>query len=326
MEAATDTVLVPGYRHLPGNHCGSTALRNLLAFHGLRYSEAMVLGLGAGACFYYLELPDQSPTVLINGRTARLERQFLELTGAPLRLQTDPDPRESWRLAREVVDSGRPVLLLTDLYYLDHYGSSAHYPGHAVILAGYDAGTAYLSDTAFEELQRTSLENLARARHARHPAFPLDGEMIHLPEGAELTDLRRAIPGAVARAVQAMLEPEYGEHQGLPAIRRLAAEVEGWPERREDWRWGARFSYQVIERRGTGGGNFRRMYAGFLEEAGYAEAALATEAADRWTGLAGAFKRASEPETPEPALWPAVAAEAERVAAAEERLWTALAP
>jgi hypothetical protein len=34
-----------------------------------------------------------------------------------------------------------------------------------------------------------------------------------------------------------------------------------------DWSWCARFAYQVIERRGTGGGNFRRLYARFLSEA-----------------------------------------------------------
>ena len=27
--------MVAGYRHRPGNHCGSTALRNLLAHDGL---------------------------------------------------------------------------------------------------------------------------------------------------------------------------------------------------------------------------------------------------------------------------------------------------
>ena len=43
--------MVSGYRHLPGNHCGSTALRNLLDFSGIRISEEMALGLGAGVCF-----------------------------------------------------------------------------------------------------------------------------------------------------------------------------------------------------------------------------------------------------------------------------------
>lgn len=173
--------MVPGYRHVPGNHCGSTALRNLLAFHGLELSEELAFGLGAGACFYYLALDGQSPSRFTNGRTARLEEQFVELTAAPLRLETSEDPEASWELARGVIDSGRPALLLTDLYHLDHYGRSAHFPGHAVVLAGYDDERAYLSDTAFEELQTTSLEGLALARHEQHPAYPLAGHVFHVP-------------------------------------------------------------------------------------------------------------------------------------------------
>ena len=51
---AGQRVMVPGYRHQPGNHCGSTALRNLLAFHGADVTEEMAFGLGAGACFFYV--------------------------------------------------------------------------------------------------------------------------------------------------------------------------------------------------------------------------------------------------------------------------------
>ncbi len=99
----------------------------------------MAFGLGAGACFYYVALEDASPTRWFNGRTARLEENFSELTGAVLQLRTfDEDDDGAWEAAREEVDAGNPVLLLTDLYYLDHYGNSAHFPGHAVVLAGYD--------------------------------------------------------------------------------------------------------------------------------------------------------------------------------------------
>ena len=322
-QSTADTV-VPGYTHRPGNHCGSTALRNMLAFHGLECSEDLVFGLGAGACFYYVVLDGQSPSRFTNGRVARLEEQFVELTGAALRLETRDDPDESWALAREVVDSGRPALLLTDLYHLDHYGRSAHFPGHAVVLAGYDAERAYLSDTGFEELQMTSLDNLALARHEQHPAQPLAGHMFHVPPGSELRDLRSAAPRAIERAVRNMREPELGEFQGLPALRRFAAEVGEWPVAAEDWQWCARFGYQVIERRGTGGGNFPRMYARFLDEVGYGESGLAAEAADDWTALASDLLAASEAERPEPRLWSQVADGADRVLDAEERLWAAL--
>ena len=48
----------PRLLHTPGNHCGSTALRNLLGFHGVEISEEMAFGLGAGACFYYVVLDE----------------------------------------------------------------------------------------------------------------------------------------------------------------------------------------------------------------------------------------------------------------------------
>jgi len=320
------TTMVQGYTHVPGNHCGSTALRNLLAFHGLEMSEEMSLGLGAGVSFYYVVLEGSSPSRFTNGRTGRLEEQFVELTGAPMRLDTFDDPDAAWHEAAATVDSGRPAILITDLYYLDHYGKSAHFPGHAVVLAGYDAEMAYLSDTGFEELQTTSLESLRHARHGRHPIFPLDGHMFVVPEGEELGDLVAAAPQAIERCARGMLEPELGDFQGLPALHRFAAEVGDWPEAAEDWRWCARFLYQVIERRGTGGGNFRLMYSRFLEEAGYEQATLAGVAAAAWTALAAAAQAAREPEAPDRELWSRVAAEAAEVLAAEERLWEALAP
>ena len=305
MAETANRVMVPGYRHVPGNHCGSTALRNLLGFHGVEISEEMAFGLGAGACFYYVVLDQHSPSRFTNGRAARLEENFLDLTGVPLRLRTDTDPDASWEIAKGAVDEGRPVLLLTDLYYLDHYGRSAHFPGHAVVLAGYDEELAWLSDTSFEDLQTTSLEGLREARHAQQPIFPLEGHAVDLPQGSEINrdDLIAQAPRAIGRAACQMLEPPLGE----------------------DWQWCARFLYQVIERRGTGGGNFRRMYARFLEEAGYDESAIADEAAKDWSRLALAARTASEPEQPDPEHWRALAAEAKRVLDAEERLWAALA-
>jgi hypothetical protein len=319
---------VPGYVHTPGNHCGSTALRNLLGFHGVEVSEEMAFGLGAGACFYYLVLDDASPTRWFNGRTARLEESFRELTGTALEMRTFA-PGEgddaAWEAARAEVDAGNPALLLTDIYHLDHYGNSAHFPGHAVVLAGYDEEVALLSDTGFEQLQSTRLENLAQARHSGHPAYPLEGHMFTVTAAVDPERLRAAVPAAIAKAAQEMVAPTWGEFAGLPAVDRLAAEAGSWPEAAEDWQWCARFAHQVIERRGTGGGAFRLMYARFLEEVGREEAALATAAADRWTELAAAFKAASESDEPAAAPWTAIDGAAKRVAAAETRLWTTLA-
>jgi hypothetical protein len=317
---------VPDYVHTPGNHCGSTALRNLLAFHGIELSEEMAFGLGAGAGFYYLTFDGLEPSRFFNGRTARLEETFRELTGAALELRTfGADAEAGWEAARAEIDAGRPALLLTDLYHLDHYGNSAHFPGHAVVLTGYDERDAHLSDTSFEQLQTTSLESLSEARHSGFAAYPLEGHMFTVSAELDREDLVGAIPAAIDRAVSEMLEPPFGEFAGLPALERLAREAGSWPDAVEDWRWCARFGYQVIERRGTGGGAFRLMYSRFLAEAGRVQAPLAAAAAARWTELADAFERASEPEAPDPAHWREVETGARRVAEAERRLWTALA-
>jgi len=317
---------VPGYVHVPGNHCGSTALRNLLGFHGIELSEEMAFGLGAGAGFYYLTLEDSSPSRWFNGRTARLEESFRDLTGAALELRTfAAGDEQAWEAARAEVDAGNPALLLTDIYHLDHYGNSAHFPGHAVVLAGYDDEVAQLSDTGFEELQTTRLENLARARHSSHPAYPLKGHMFTVTDAVDRAQLEAAVPRAIARAAQEMLEPPFGAYGGLPAVERLAAEAGSWPEVAEDWQWCARFAYQVIERRGTGGGAFRLMYSRFLEEVGRVEALLAASAAARWTELAEAFKAASESAESDAGAWIEVDAAAKRVAEAEARLWDTLA-
>jgi hypothetical protein len=316
---------VPGYVHTPGNHCGSTALRNLLGFHGIELSEEMAFGLGAGASFYYLTLEDASPSRWFNGRTARLEESFRDLTGAALEMRTFAAGDDgAWEAARAEVDAGNPALLLTDIYYLDHYGNSAHFPGHAVVLAGYDEEVARLSDTGFEELQATRLENLDKARHSSHPAYPLEGHMFTVSEAVDRGRLEAAIPRAIEQAAKEMLEPTWGEFAGLPAIERLAAEAGSWPEVAEDWQWCARFAYQVIERRGTGGGAFRLMYSRFLEEAGREEAALAAAAAASWTELATAFHAASESDDADAGLWQRVGEDAAGVAEAERRLWTSL--
>ena len=125
-----------------------------------------------------------------------------------------------------------------------------------------------------------------------------------------------------------MLEPEHGEIQGVPALRRLALDVESWPQEAKDWQWCARFAYQVIERRGTGGGNFRLLYADFLDYAagraglpGLAPtvSAFRTLASD-WTDLSSIFLELSEGDA-SGALWRDAAARTAALADAEQHAW-----
>ncbi len=148
-----------------------------------------------------MPLDGQSPSRFTNGRVGRLEEQFLRAhRRRPRAWRPSTTPRRRGTRRAQAVDAGRPALLLTDLYYLDHYGRSAHFPGHAVILAGYDDEVAYLSDTGFEDLQTTKLEHLAEARHGSHPVFPLDGQMLTVADPGALRDPHARRPGARSSA------------------------------------------------------------------------------------------------------------------------------
>jgi hypothetical protein len=91
---------------------------------------------------------------------------------------------------------------------------------------------------------------------------------------------------------------------GVSALERFAADLPGWPAEardEEDRAFCFRYASQVIEKRGTGGGLFRRMYARFLGEAEGALPALGgqrlreamEEIAAGWTRLSAAFRDAA---------------------------------
>lgn len=331
----SDARLVEGFEHRPGRHCGSTALGNLLRFHRLDLPEAVVFGLAAGPSFFYAKLPGGSPSRLISGRAANLEKQFVELSDDVLEMRSDSDPEGAWRMAREVIDAGSPALLLTDLYYLEHYDNSAHFPGHAIVLAGYDSERAYIADTDFDGLVSISLGSLSNARHSQAPPFPLTGEMVTVPDESKLAQFHEKSPEhidkAIAFAAKTMVEPPFGDYQGIPALGKLADELPSWPKDAEDWQWCTRFAYQVIERRGTGGGSFRKMYAEFLDHAAeicaekrYSEAAriCAGLAAD-WTELSVKLRQASKGEA-SGEIWGELGQLAGSIRDGEERLWRGL--
>ena len=146
----------------------------------------MAFGLGAGACFYYIALDGSSPSRFTNGRTSRLEEEFLELTGSP------PSPGPVRRPGRVLaVGEGErrrrpPALLLSDLYYLDHYGKSAHFPGHAVVLAGYDDDSPTSPTPPSTSFRRPAWRASRWPATAGTRSTRWSGHMLTLPEALEL--------------------------------------------------------------------------------------------------------------------------------------------
>jgi hypothetical protein len=309
-------VMVPGYRHVGGEHCASTAMRNVLDFYGVGLSEAMIFGIGAGLGFFYIRNDQISPSRMFHGRTLGFEADVFTNAGVPFDDRTEPDGDRAWQAVRERIDSGEPVLIATDTFYLGYHKTSSHFPGHRAVVVGYDDATreAFIADRKFPEVQACSYEELQRARNA--PDYPMtcDNRFGTFTGPVQLgVPLEDAIRTSLRRNADWMLAPtseEPGMQTGIGALRSLAGDFENWSDA-EDWSWAARFGYQVVIQRGSGGSFFRSIYADYLTEAAASipaigEAGLAAEMHDiatDWRELAGVLKEQSERDTCDPTLF-----------------------
>lgn len=301
--------VVPGYVHRRGVHCGSAAMRNLLAFRGLDLSEAMCFGLGSGAGFLYLPDHPVPPGITFHGRILEMERELCDALGIPFPERPEADPEEGWRRARDAVAAGNPVLINTDLAFLDYFETGTHFSGHRIVLIGFDegAGEAIVSDSERDGPQPVPVESLKRSRSSRVPPYPMENRWAVLPEASPRRPLREAVPLALAKNARFLLDPPEGSPSGVAGIRRMAGEIPRWPQRSPTWEFAARFGYQVIEKRGTGGGFFRRLYAEYLAEAGGTAFPPAARAglpeamrgvAEGWSGIASLLRAISEEKVP----------------------------
>lgn len=295
--------IVANFNHTRGNHCGSTAMRDLLHCAGLDLSEAMCFGLGSGLGFYYFaRLPDTGISYFFHGRTGTLERDLCRHLALDFAEGTDDDPEHAWHVARAFVDADVPIMLNVELSRLPYYNSRTPFPGHRVVLAGYDdaRALAFLADNAFDTLQEISFDTLREARYVPIAAtlFPLRNYWLVVRTAHHHTPLGQAIRTALCENARAMLDTRDA-YSGIAGMKTLADDLMNWAEA-PDWPFCARFAYQIIERRGTGGGAFRKMYAEYLREAdvfvpGWARWADAMmELAEQWTAFALALKHVSE--------------------------------
>jgi Butirosin biosynthesis protein H, N-terminal/Domain of unknown function (DUF4872) len=298
-------VNIPGFSHRTGFHCGSSAIKSLLGFLGHDLSEPMCLGLGQGLGFAYISGESASPSHLVFTRSVDLEVLAFKALGIEVQVPRTVDADEGWSWIKSEIDRGVPALIQVNIAGLPYFGTNTNFAGHKVLVVGYDseAQTATISDNEFPELQTVPLADLARARISTTVPFDLQNDWLRIAVPSSLTSLKEAIPKALLGQAQKMTAE--GEMFGVNGLGLLADRIDTWGEAK-DWKWCARFTYQIIERRGTGGGAFRLKYAAFLEESvehcplidKLDLPARMNRIAGTWTELATVFKRISDQEQP----------------------------
>ncbi|GAA0253112.1 hypothetical protein GCM10009000_082010 [Halobacterium noricense] len=266
------------------------------------------------------------------GRNGGLEAGFFETLGIEYLERSGQEWKTAWDAVREHIEEGVPVMLFVDLYYLDYFDTNTHFGPHILLCVGIDGDEVLLSDSEFESIQRLPISHLRNAWNSEYGFGPLDNRWLVVQIPSVETDRTTAAETAVEHTVTMMLAPGDGDWDtgGIAAIRRFATDLPNWTEL-EDTSWCARFAYQNIERRGTGGGAFRRLYAEFLNEVAE-DVDLPADVANRlhdiaddWTQLSTTLKDASESDgTEQERLLDDASTQANAIADREEQLFTQL--
>jgi len=131
-----------------GQHCETTATSCLLLHLGFYLSELMLFGLGEGLNYIFWNMKTMD-FPFIGGRikTDLLTQNIAGYLHANLEVQETASLKKTWENVKKKIDSGIPIGLKLDSYYLDYFSSKIHFAGHYVAMYGYDKKSAYLIDT-----------------------------------------------------------------------------------------------------------------------------------------------------------------------------------
>jgi len=293
--------------HVAGVHCSSTAVADLVRFHGFNWSEDFCFGIGGGLGITYMKTPQASPTRLLHARSLGYEQRFFNAIGiADFSWLSATTVEESEQQLITALDENRPALLLTDIYYLHYFNSSSHFPGHGVMVWGYNKkeGVFQVTDTERKDFETVPFEKMRKARVSQQAPFICNGDFYAPHHLNKPTDLKSLCQQAIIENASRLLY-STDPSSGFFALQTLINDLNDW-EHSTDWQWNCRFAYQIIEKRGSGGSGFRKMYARFLNEASYHLDSIKTlhledkmqKSAQSWYELSNAFKQTSELDKP----------------------------
>jgi hypothetical protein len=309
-----------GFRAFPTHHCVTGSMRHMYQLMGRDVSEELLLGLGAGVGFVYWQQKGQPPFLGGRANTGRpgeegLERLAGRRTGVVVTAHTAASARNAQARLIAGLSAGVPAMLQVDMGLLPYFDFPAeyHFGGHVVAVVGYDpaAGTVLVCDRD-TTLHPVSLEALAAARGSRHQPFPPKHGSWAFDFSGQRAPRPDEVRAAIGEVAAGMMRPPIS-NLGVRGIRKAAALVPQWPSVLDAGVLPVAClnGYLMIDAAGgTGGGLFRYLYAGFLDEAAdlagdpelRAVGARLRVAGDRWQEVATLFDKAHREADPAGAL------------------------
>ncbi len=226
----------------------------------------MIFGLGSGLgyIFWNMKMMDFP---FIGGRIKpdALTQNLCQRLNLKLTSHETSSVKTAWMVVKNKIDQSILVGLKLDSYHLDYFTSKIHFAGHYVAIYGYDEKYAYLIDTVQQgSAVKTTLVNLALARNKKGPMSSKNLSFT-IEKTAELPDLREIIPQAIVQNARDFLNPPI-KNIGYKGIEKTSKEIFKWFESSKNIEKDFKTQAMLMERAGTGGALFRRIYRDFLQE------------------------------------------------------------
>lgn len=324
-----------------GLHCESSAMMNALNFQGVTVSENMITGLGSAPAFFY-KADDAFP--FLGGRSHTMLENFCASTGIPVESASPKGVQEAYDVVKDILKKGIPVVMRVNMRYLPYlhggkYGNKyTSFGWHFVCLVKIDEpyGVAWVTDTAYSELQTVRLNDLAKARNARKGMFQTDNFFYYFTDPSSVNiDYRTAFMKSLKRLIENYEMPDGG----LNALKKLPDDIRNIEKGRNTFILKPLFYtfYGYIEEFGSGGAAFRRFLRSYFNEMSERldmvelekAAAIIGASCDVWTALALDFKNMSESlggtdKTARNTMYEAAAKRAQELCAAEKNIYDAI--
>ncbi len=262
---------IKSFTHYQHAHCESGVTTNLLRHEGLNISEPLVFGIGAGLFFAHMPFLKVSgtPGTSFRSMPGAIFKRFNKSLGIEIYTKKFKTPGDAMQMLDKVLATGKPVGMLSSVYYLPYLPEAFrfHFNAHNLIAYGVHDQVYSISDPVLEETTEIQYNDLAKARFAKGMPEP-KGFMYYVENIPDKIDLRSAVAKGIKKNCYLMLSPPLPWF-GINAIFLLAKKIRQYPKKLSD-RKAALYLGNIIrmqEEIGTGGAGFRFLYAAFLQEA-----------------------------------------------------------
>jgi len=261
---------VNNFQHTHSAHCESGVISNMLRYHGLNLSEAMVFGITSSLTFAYLPFVKMGGMPLIAYRSLpkSIIKNIQKNLGVKMKMEHFSSKEKGENRLDELLDEGKIVGAQTSVYWLPYFPDEMrfHFNAHNLLIYGKDGADYKISDPVFENSVICDKNSLTKARFAKGVMAP-KGLLYYPTYVPKEVDLKPVIKKSIHKVAKTMLKTPV-PIAGIKGIRYLAKNIAKLDKKEK--RYAKLFLGHIVrmqEEIGTGGAGFRYLYASFLHEA-----------------------------------------------------------